>query len=213
MTLELPWLLLQAVAPPWMNVLPTDFRSGIALLVYLLILMWALSIMDALFFRQVFSHLTIRPRKLEGLPGIAVAPLLHGNFKHLAANTGPFAILGTIILLQGLEVLSIVTIGTWLISGVGIWLLGRPNTKHLGASGIVFGYLGYILFRGYFDRSIPAMAAAIFVGILYSGALWGLLPLQRGKSWVGHGVGFLGGVLIARHLEIIQEWVMNNWGF
>ena len=164
-----PWVLLQTTEPPWMKVVPGDFRSGMALLVYLLILMWVLSIMDALFFRQVFAHLSIRPRKLAGLPGIAVAPLLHSNFKHLAANSGPFAILGTIILLQGLEVLSIVTIGTWLVSGVGIWLLGRPNTKHLGASGVVFGFLGYLLFRGYFERSFPAMAASVFVGLLYSG--------------------------------------------
>lgn len=207
------WLLLQTTERPWINLLPEDFRAGMALLVYLLILMWVLSIMDALFFRQVFSHLSIRPRKLAGLPGIAVAPLLHSNFKHLAANSGPFAILGTMILLQGLEVLSIVTISTWLASGVGIWLLGRPNTKHLGASGVVFGYLGYLLFRGYFERSFPAMAASVFVGLLYSGALWGLLPLQRGKSWIGHGMGFLAGVLIARHQAIIQEWMMHNSGF
>lgn len=208
-----PWLVLEAADHPWMTVLPADFRSGLALLVYLLILMWALAVMNALFFHRVFTHLSIRPRQLGGLPGIVVAPLLHGNFQHLAANTGPLAILGTIILLQGLEVLSIVTLASWLLSGVGIWLLGRPNTKHLGASGVVFGYLGYLLFRGYFERSMPAMAASIFVGILYSGALWGLLPLQRGKSWVGHGMGFLAGVLVARNLDLIQEWVRYNSGF
>lgn len=206
-------VLLQTSDRPWAAVLPEDFRAGMALLVYLLILMWVLSIMDALFFRQVFSHLSIRPRQLTGLPGIAVAPLLHGNFRHLMTNSGPFAILGTIILLQGLEVLSIVTIGTWLVSGLGIWLLGRPNTQHLGASGVVFGFLGYLLFRGFFERSFPAMAASVFVGLLYGGALWGLLPWQRGKSWIGHGMGFLGGVLIARHQAIIQEWMMHNSGF
>lgn len=207
------WLVLQTTESPWMKALPEDFRAGMALLVYLLILMWALAVMDALFFRQVFSHLSIRPRKLAGLPGIAVAPLLHGNFKHLAANSGPFAILGTIILLQGLEVLSIVTIMSWLISGVGIWLLGRPNTKHLGASGVVFGYLGYILFRGYFERSFPAMAIAILVGLLYGSALWGLLPIQRGKSWIGHGTGFLAGFFVARNIDLIQEWVNHNSGW
>jgi membrane associated rhomboid family serine protease len=207
-----PWLVLEATDHAWITVLPEDFRSGLALLVYLLILMWALAVMNALFFHRMFTHLSIRPRQLGGLPGIAVAPLLHGNFQHLAANTGPLAILGTIILLQGLEVLTIVTVASWVISGVGIWLLGRPNTKHLGASGVVFGYLGYLLFRGYFERSFAAMAASIFVGILYSGALGGLLPLQRGKSWVGHGMGFLGGVMVARNLDLIQEWVRNNAG-
>lgn len=208
---RVPWLLLEAADRPWMTVLSEDFRSGLALLVYLLLLMWVLAIVDALLLRRFFSHLSIRPRQWSGLPGIAVAPLLHSSFQHLGANSGPLAILGTIILLQGFEVLALVTIASWVISGVGIWLLGRPNTQHLGASGVVFGYLGYLLLRGYFERSLPAIAASIFVGVLYSGALWGLLPLQRGKSWVGHGMGFLAGVLVAQKLDIIQEWVMNNW--
>jgi membrane associated rhomboid family serine protease len=205
-------MMLQPRESPWITILPEDFRSGLALLVYLLVLMWVLWMMNALLLQRVFVHLSIRPRTLAGLPGIAVAPLLHSNFRHLAANSGPFAILGTLILLQGIEVLGIVTLGCWLTSGVGIWLLGRPHTRHVGASGVVFGYLGYLLFRGYFDRSMPAMVASILVVILYSGALWGLLPLQRGRSWVGHGTGFLTGGVIARHLDIIQEWVMNNWG-
>jgi membrane associated rhomboid family serine protease len=205
-------MMLQPRESPWITILPEDFRSGLALLVYLLVLMWVLWMMNALLLQRIFVHLSIRPRTLAGLPGIAVAPLLHSNFRHLAANSGPFAILGTLILLQGIEVLGIVTLGCWLISGVGIWLMGRPHTRHVGASGVVFGYLGYLLFRGYFDRSMPAMVASILVVILYSGALWGLLPLQRGRSWVGHGTGFLTGGVIARHLDIIQEWVMNNWG-
>jgi membrane associated rhomboid family serine protease len=171
-----PGMLLQAPDSAWIASLPADFRTGISLLAYLLLLMWALAVVDALFFRQVFAHLSIRPRQLAGLPGILVAPLLHGNFRHLAANSGPLAILGTLILLQGLEPLVMVTVVSWLVSGVGIWLLGRPHTKHLGASGVVFGYLGYGLFRGYFERSIPAIVASIVIGMLYSGILWGLLP-------------------------------------
>ena len=147
------------------------------------------------------------------MPGIGIAPLLHGGFGHLAANSGPLAILGTIILLQGLEVLGLVTVFCWLFSGVGIWLLGRPGTRHLGASGVVFGYLGYILLRGYFERSPAATAAAVVVGLLYGSALWGLLPLQRGKSWVGHGMGFVAGVIVARKLPIMLEWVRNNSGW
>jgi membrane associated rhomboid family serine protease len=193
--------------------LPEGFRQGVVLLAYLLALMWALAIVDFVTGRRVLSKLAIEPRTVEGLPGIVVSPLLHGSFGHLIANSGPLVILGTVILLQGLEVLGLVTVFCWLFSGVGIWLLGRPGTRHLGASGLIFGYLGYILLRGYFERSPGAIAAAVVVGLLYGSALWGLLPLQRGKSWVGHGMGFLGGVIVARKLDIMLEWVRNNSGF
>ncbi|MGF1570602.1 MAG: rhomboid family intramembrane serine protease [Nodosilinea sp.] len=205
-------LWLQVPADPWIERLPEGFPEGIALLAYMLALMWALAVVDLLLFRRVLNHLSIQPRQLAGLPGIFVAPLLHGDFKHLMANSGPLVILGSIILLQGLEVLGIVTLVGWLASGVGIWLLGRPGTRHLGASGVVFGYLGYLLLRGYFERSVAAMAVSVFVGVLYGGALWGLLPLERGKSWVGHGLGFLAGVWVAHNLEGIQTWLMNNSG-
>ncbi len=193
--------------------LPEGFREGIILLAYLLALMWALAIADFLTGRRLLPKLAIVPRRLEGIPGIVVAPLLHGNWGHLIANSGPLVILGTIILLQGLEVLGLVTVFCWLFSGLGIWLLGRPGTRHLGASGVIFGYLGYILLRGYFERSPGAIAAAVVVGLLYGSALWGLLPLQRGKSWVGHGMGFAGGVIVARKLDIMLEWVRYNSGF
>ncbi|TVQ06152.1 MAG: rhomboid family intramembrane serine protease [Leptolyngbya sp. DLM2.Bin27] len=193
--------------------LPDGFREGVLLLAYLLALMWMLAVVDFVTGRRLLVKLAIEPRSLAGLPGIVVAPLLHGGFGHLVANSGPLAILGTIILLQGLEVLGLVTVFCWLFSGVGIWLLGRPGTRHLGASGVVFGYLGYILLRGYFDRSPGAIAAAVVVGLLYGSALWGLLPLQRGKSWVGHGMGFAAGVIVARRLPIMLEWVRYNSGF
>ncbi len=193
--------------------LPEGFREGVVLLAYLLALMWALAIADFVTGRRLLPKLAIEPRSLAGLPGIAVAPLLHGGFGHLAANSGPLVILGTVILLQGLEVLGLVTVFCWLFSGLGIWLLGRPGTRHLGASGVVFGYLGFILLRGYFERSPGAIATAMVVGLVYGSALWGLLPLQRGKSWVGHGMGFAGGAIVARKLDIMLEWVRYNSGF
>lgn len=193
--------------------LPEGFRQGIALLAYGLLLIWALAVVDLLTGRRLWRHLGIQPRCLEGLPGILVAPLLHQDFRHTAANSAPLVILGSLILLQGLEVLGLVTALCWLLSGIGIWLLGRKGTIHLGASGVIFGYLGYLLLRGYFDRSIPAITLAILAGLLYGGTLWGLLPLQRGKSWVGHGSGFLAGAIVARHLEGIQTWWMQNSGW
>jgi membrane associated rhomboid family serine protease len=190
--------------------LPEPFRQGIALLAYLLMLMWVLFILDAVLLGRRLTHLGIVPRQLAGIPGILVAPLLHRDLRHLSANSAPLAILGTLILFQGLDVLVLVTAIVWGVSGVGIWLVGRPNTRHLGISGVIFGYLGYLLFRGYFERSGWAMAISILVGLLYGGVLWGLLPTQRDKSWVGHGTGFLAGIWVARYLQDIQLWLMQN---
>lgn len=194
--------------------LPDGFRQGIALLTYLLVLIWALAILDFLTGRRLWRHLGIQPRRLVGLPGILIAPLLHQDFRHTAANSAPLVILGSLILMiQGLEVLGLVTGICWILSGIGIWLVGQKGTVHLGASGVVFGYLGYLLFRGYFEGSVPVVSVAILVGLLYGGTLWGLLPLQRGKSWVGHGAGFLAGVWVARNIDFIQSWWMQNSGW
>lgn len=187
--------------------LPEDFQQGFRLLVFFLALLWALEIVDLLL-RGALNSFGIRPRQLKGIPGIVLAPLLHGDLKHLAANTGPLAILGTLILLNGLRSFLLVTAVVWLVSGVGVWLVGRNNTNHLGASGLVFGYLGFLLLRGYFVQSPVAIAVAVLVGFLYSGALWGLLPLRQGRSWTGHLFGFLGGVLAARYLTNLLNW----WG-
>jgi membrane associated rhomboid family serine protease len=84
-----------------------------------------------------------------------------------------------------------------LVSGLGIWLFGGANTVHLGASGVIFGLLGALLARAYFERSWVALGLAVVAAFLYGGMLWGLLPGMPGVSWLGHFFGFFGGVLAA----------------
>lgn len=199
-------ILLQASTGEWLGALPADLQQGLRWLVGWLVLLWILEILDLLL-RGALDRLGIRPRQLVGLPGILLAPLLHGNLGHLAANTGPLAILGTLILLDGQSSWLVVTATAWLVSGLGVWLLGRPRTNHLGASGVVFGYLGFLLLRGYFVQSPTAVGIALLVGFLYGGVLWGLLPLRQGRSWTGHAFGFLGGAIAARYLVEIQTWL------
>ncbi|PSN18124.1 rhomboid family intramembrane serine protease [filamentous cyanobacterium CCP5] len=183
----------------WIDSIPPDIQLGIRLLAGFIGLLWVLELIDTLLLRGAFNRFGIQPRRLKGLVGIPLAPLLHGNLGHLAANTGPLAILGSLILLGGLRSLLMVTGIAWLVSGVGVWLLGRSRTNHIGASSLVFGYLGFLLLRGYFERSPLAISLAVLVGLLYGSALWGLLPLQRGRSWAGHAFGVLGGALAARY--------------
>ncbi|MFM7470664.1 MAG: rhomboid family intramembrane serine protease [Nodosilinea sp.] len=190
--------------------LPDGFRPGISLLAYLLLLIWILWIIDRGLGRRLSIPLGIYPRSPMGLPGILVAPLLHQDFQHLAANSAPLVILGSLILFQGLPVWALVTGFCWLFSGVLVWLLGRSGSCHLGMSGVIFGYLGFILLRGYFTHSLAALAVATLAAILYGGCLWGLLPLQRGKSWIGHSSGFIAGAIAAGHLEAMQTWWISN---
>ena len=86
----------------------------------------------------------------------------------------------------------------WIIGGLGIWLTGGANSVHIGASIIVFGYLGYLLAQAYYERSMTSFAVALVVGVLYGSMLFGVLPIREGVSWQGHLFGVVGGVFAAR---------------
>lgn len=161
-------------------------------------LMWAVEIIDLLFLGGTLDRYGIRPRSITGLRGILFAPFLHGGLAHIVANTIPFLTLGWLIMLRETSDFFVVTAMTMLVSGLGTWLIGPTNSIHIGASGLVFGYLGFLLLRGYFERSVTAILFSIIVGSLYGGLLWGVLPLQYGISWQGHLFGFIGGVMAAR---------------
>ncbi|WP_438029248.1 rhomboid family intramembrane serine protease [Sorangium sp. So ce233] len=163
-------------------------------------LLWAIEIIDFLIFRGSLDALGIRPRTVPGLVGIALAPLLHGGFAHLAANTLPFLGLGWLIMLRKTSDLVLVTLLSALVGGLGVWLIGSPSSVHVGASGVIFGYFGFLLLRGWFERSAVSIALSLGVGLFYGGMIWGVLPTRMGISWEGHLFGFLGGVLAARLL-------------
>jgi membrane associated rhomboid family serine protease len=163
-------------------------------------LLWAIEIVDVFLFRGRLNAYGIRPRSLQGLEGILLMPFLHGNFAHLAANTLPFLTLGWLIMLREISDFFIVSAVTILVSGVGVWLTGAPNSIHIGASGLVFGYFGFLLLRGYFERSFTAIFMSLIVGFLYGSLIWGVLPSQPGVSWQGHFFGFVGGAVAAQLL-------------
>ncbi len=125
------------------------------------------------------------------------APLLHSGWEHLAANTVPLLVFGFLILLAGLARWLAVTAVVWVVGGVGVWLTAPENTLHLGASVLAFGWLAYLLVRGFFSRSPGQVAIGLVLLFLYGGVLWGVLPGQPGISWQGHLFGAVGGVLAA----------------
>lgn len=176
-------------------------KPRLALLLLILTVMWVLEAVDTLVLGQRLNALGIMPRDTDALPGILWAPLLHAGFAHLLANSVPFALLGGILLARSVREFLIVTVLGMLLGGLGVWLIGAPNSIHFGASGLVFAYFGYLLFRGIFERSLPSIFIATVVAAGYGSMLLGVLPGQRGISWEGHLFGFLAGVLAARLLS------------
>lgn len=165
------------------------------------LLLWFIELVDQLFWHGLLDFYGIQPRTLVGLRNIFLAPFLHKGINHLLANTAPFLVLGWFVLLRGTRTFFLVSFIAALVSGLGIWLLGMPTTIHVGLSGVIFGYLGFLLARSYFERSWQAIALALLAAFLYGSMIWGVLPLQPTVSWLGHLFGFIGGVVAARQVS------------
>lgn len=147
--------------------------------------------------RGALDNEGIWPRQVDGLDGIVWAPLLHGGWQHLVANTVPVLVLGFLALAGGIGQFVVVTATIWLVGGLGTWLIGSPGV-HLGASVLIFGWLVFLLVRGFFARSLMQIMLAVVLFGLWGGVLWGVLPGTVGVSWEGHLFGAVGGLVGAR---------------
>lgn len=139
----------------------------------------------------------IVPRTLGGLWGVLDAPFLHAGWGHLLSNLIPLLVFGFLILVSGLRQFVAVTVLVWLISGFGVWLTGPSHHVVVGASTLVFGWLAFLVLRGFFSRHFAQIALGIVLLALWGGIFWGLLPGREGISWQGHLFGALGGALAA----------------
>jgi membrane associated rhomboid family serine protease len=180
-----------------------DHRSGsiqtrVLTLVGVVAVMWFIWLLDAIVPGvQSVAGYGIIPRRSFGLQGIPVAPFIHQNLEHLVANTIPFLILGSLVMLRGVTEFMFVLIVTTFAAGAGTWVFGASG-QHIGASGVVFGLFGYLVFRTLFDRRWSSAVITLVVGVLYGASMtYGLVP-QAQISWSGHFFGFLGGLLAAR---------------
>jgi membrane associated rhomboid family serine protease len=147
----------------------------------------------------------IRPLETDGLWGILFAPLLHAGWPHLIANTVPALVLGFLVTLAGLSRFVWATAIIWIVGGFATWLIGNMGspcgeTDHIGASGLIFGWLTFLLVFGFFIRSGSHIFIGLLVLVLYGGVLWGAVPVLNvcgGVSWQGHLCGGIAGVLAA----------------
>ena len=158
--------------------------------------LWAVYLLDMILPGD-FRSWGIRPRTLGGLWGIVFTPLLHSGPRHLIANSGALLVLLTLALSLN-RALTLWAVGfIALAGGLGVWLLGAPGTVHIGASGIIFGLIGFLLFIGVFRRDWKALLASLAVLFFYGGALFTIFALRPGVSWSGHFFGLGAGVLAA----------------
>jgi len=179
------------------------------LMVMLVAALWFVEIADQLWQRSSpensLDALGIRPRTLWGVVGIVFAPFVHGGFGHLANNTLPLVLLGWVVMLGGRLLFFKVSALIVLVAGVATWLLGAAPGPHLGASGLIYGYLGFLLVRGFLEPSVRWVVVSVAVGVLYTGVLGAMLPAGN-VSGAGHLGGFLGGVLAGWLLFYLPKW-------
>ena len=162
-----------------------------------LALVWAVSLYGLFVDERLVYALALVPRRIEGLPGILSAPLVHGSFAHLVANTVPLLILGGMVVARGVAYYFAMTVAIVVLGGLGLWAFGR-NAAHIGASGLIFGYFGLLVARGYYERRLQSIAVSAVVVVVYGGMIAGILPRDNQVSWEGHLFGLLAGGLCAR---------------
>jgi membrane associated rhomboid family serine protease len=173
-------------------------RPGWAALIMLLLLagMWMLELLDQLSGNQL-DQLGIHARDVDGMPEILTAPFLHAGWDHLISNSLPFVVLGFLVLLSGLARWLVSSLIIIVISGMTAWLLTPANTIILGASGLIFGWLTYLLARGLWTRRPAQVVIAVLVLFVYGGLIWGVFPGNAGVSWQAHLGGAVAGVFAA----------------
>ena len=184
------------------------WQVGGATILSFVALLYLIEIVDALSGHSLDRN-GIRPLERDGLWGVIFAPLLHADWGHLLANTVPALVLGFLVTLAGMGRFVWATAIIWIVGGLGTWLIGdigncRLQTNHIGASGLIFGWLAFLLVFGWLTRHIWQIVVSLVVLFVYGGILLGAVPvLDRcgGVSWQGHLCGALAGVLAAYWLS------------
>jgi membrane associated rhomboid family serine protease len=179
-----------------------NFLDDVKLMAGLLGLLWLVLVIDLLVFRGGLFAYGIMPRTLRGLIGIPLAPLLHLGPFHLLANSGPFFVLGLMMLRHGRRVFWLANLAIILVGGLATWCIAPAHSIHAGASALIFGWFGFVVTAAWAAPRLTTVAAALLAIAWYGlGFLFGLSPLHYGVSWQGHLTGLLAGGLAAYALS------------
>jgi membrane associated rhomboid family serine protease len=163
-----------------------------------LALLWVVELINEATNRRLSDDGGLRPRDPASLIDIITSPFLHGSLEHLASNALPLFSLGFIAAMTGIKRFLLVTALVILIEGIGVWLFSPANSTSVGASGVVFGYFGYLLLRGLVDRRPVDFVVSVGVALSYGYVMWNSIGFGiTGISWQGHLSGLVGGLIAA----------------
>ena len=165
---------------------------------------WLVFFVNNLMFGGHFDHYGIVPRQIDSLPGILFAPFLHGSYQHLTANTLPLLILGGIICARSRGEFIVVTVAGILLAGALTWLFAR-NACHIGASGLIFCYFGYLASLAYFHRTFGTLLLSVVCIIIYGGIVRGIVPTSASISWESHLSGLVAGTVLAWFMAKLKK--------
>jgi membrane associated rhomboid family serine protease len=164
----------------------------VAVICLLLVLIEAINLLT----NRSLNSFSIYPRNLSSLPYIISAPWLHGSLSHFLSNIVSLSVFAFLLLQYGKRRFIKVSIGIVVICGMLVWVFGR-SAYHLGASGVVYGYFGYLVLAGVLSKKVSLILISLAIGFLYGGIIWGVLPIMPGVSWESHLFGFIAGLILA----------------
>jgi membrane associated rhomboid family serine protease len=171
-------------------------RDAAVIMVAFLALLWILQVFNWADGYRLDTDFGILPHHVSRLPDIFTAPFLHISWQHIEGNSLPLFVLGFLAAYRGIARFLLVTFIAVVVSGLAVWLF-QSNGLTVGASGIIFGYFGYVLLRGIFDRNLVDVVVGVVAGLLYWGILEVAIPGTPGVSWIGHVGGLAGGIVAA----------------
>ncbi len=165
-----------------------------------LVLCWGIFLSDHFFHLDLYQ-LGVSPRTASGLKGILFAPVIHGDWSHIANNSLPVFFLSTMIFYFYKPIAWPVILWIYFISGIWLWVGGRNNDLipyfHFGASTLIYGFASFLFFSGVFRKHKQLMVVSAMVVFMYGSITWGIFPLDRTMSWEGHLFGAISGLLVA----------------
>lgn len=162
--------------------------AGVGYPILFVLILWVIKLFE------VFNGITligfgILPRSFSGLTGIFTAPLIHGDMYHLFSNSIPLIVLGVTVFYFYRDIAFKVFFTVYFLSNLAVWLFASSKGYHVGASGLIYGFVSFLFFSGIFRSDRKSMALSLLVVFLYGGLIWGMFPLQIGVSWEAHFFG------------------------
>lgn len=176
-----------------------EIYKGILFPALFVSLLWLILFIDN-YAEMHFSRYGLFPRRFSGSVGILFSPLIHNSYSHLLSNTVPLLILGWIMFYMYKPIAFSIFFWIYFMTGLWVWVGGR-EAYHIGASGLVYGFVCFLFFSGIFRGDKRLLALSLLITFIYGGLVWGVFPLKNGTSWESHLLGSIAGLITAFHFR------------